>query len=571
MRPLLFALALAAVPAGAQTTPHKKEVGGLAGLFDSLNAFLNGPVKRAPRVAAVAAVRGGIPTDQGENLDLRLLDRARVLRGALLRPDATPGTSRAAASVYEALAASQFVQVLAVSGAGDAPRADAASSLRDWTAERRDPPLPGAVKALLTGPSEKIDDKALVAAGWGAYARSLSPDSREPEARAGWAAPSDAARLDEALKSVRDSLDQTKLEPDDEARAHLLAARVLRALAKTDLRGSADAGATTSSLAAAPAEADGPAPDSVSTVPFDPRAIYQAASKSVALIVCASNEGSGELGTGSIVDAQKRLVLTNAHVVIRDTTKQPWPVVRVYFKPAHMTGDAKQDMREPREGRVVAFDRALDLALVQLPDLPAGAAAIALDDPRAVEVGDRVAAIGHPEQGGLWTLTTGVISTVVADIGGVKGKNAFQTDTSINRGNSGGPLLDARGRIVGVNTSMSRKAADGLAITSVNFAIRSDVARRWMAAQKMPVDFAVGASVADATPRSVVQVPAAPAVMGTRPAHPATIPAARTAPKKTVITESKPYDADDVIAAEISKMEDLGDEMHKEILRKTGR
>ncbi len=554
MRTLLVALVAAAALGGAQTSAAKEPRGGLAGLFDSLDAFLNGPVKRSPRVAGVAAVRGGIPTDQGENLDLRLLDRAGVLRGALLRPDATPGTARAAAAVYDALAASQFVQVLAVDGAGDGPRADAASALREWTAQPRDARLPSAVKDLLTGAPEGIGDKALVAAGWGPYVRALAPASSEPPARAGWAVPAATARLDEALKSVRASLEQRKLSPDDEAAAHLLAGRVLLALAKADLRGTADAGATTSSLASAPAEAEGPAPEAASTVPFDPRAIYQAASKSVALILCASSEGSGELGTGSLVDVPKRLVLTNAHVVIRDATKEPWPTVRVYFKPAHMTGDPKQDMRDPREGRVVAFDRALDMALVQLPDLPAGAAPLALDDPRAVEVGDRVAAIGHPEQGGLWTLTTGVISTVVADIGGVKGKNAFQTDTSINRGNSGGPLLDARGRIVGVNTSMSRKAADGLAITSVNFAIRSDVARRWMASQNTPVPFSGGAPSAGSAPRTA-----------------ATVSAAKALPKKTVITESKPFDADDLIAAEIAKMEELGDEMHQEIHKKLGR
>jgi serine protease Do len=274
----------------------------------------------------------------------------------------------------------------------------------------------------------------------------------------------------------------------------------------------------------------------------------------VALLLCTGDEGSGELGTGSVVDAGRRRILTNAHVVIREATREPWPVIHVYFKPARMTGDAKRDMQSPVLGRVVAFDRALDLALVEVPSLPADAAAIPLDDPREVSVGDRVAAIGHPEQGGLWTLTTGVISTVVADVGGVEGKNAFQTDTSINRGNSGGPLLDARGAIVGVNTSMARKAADGLAITSVNFALRSDVARRWMAAQDETVAYGG----------------AAPRVVAAAHAEAAAVPAARPV-KKVTITESKPYDRDDVIAAEIAKMEQMGDEMHAEIQRKLGK
>jgi serine protease Do len=561
MRSLLLAALLSSSAAAARPAGD----GALASLFASLDSFLNGPVKRAPRVAAVAAVRGGIPTDQGEDLDLRLLDRARTLRAALLRPDSGAGERRAASSVYDALAASEFVQALAVAGGGDAaagPKKDAAAALASWAAAPRRAAVPASIKGLLTGPAAAIDDKALVAAGWGGYVRGLSPAGDSfPEAKPGWTAAPETARLDESLKSVRDSVREKKLAPAAEARAHVLAGRVLLALASADLAGRRDEGALATASAAAPAAPDdGPAP-AAADVPFDPKSIYATASKSVALILCTSEQGSGELGTGSVVDAGRRRILTNAHVVIRDATKEPWPVIHVYFKPARMTGDAKQDMQSPVAGRVVAFDRALDLALVEVPSLPADAAAIPLDDPRGVFVGDRVAAIGHPEQGGLWTLTTGVISTLVADVGGVKGKNAFQTDTSINRGNSGGPLLDARGAIVGVNTSMARKAADGLAITSVNFALRSDVARRWMAAQDETIAYG-GAAPA--------HVAAAPAASGTRPSHPASIPIAVPRPTPVTVSESRPYSREDVIAAEIAKMEQMGDEMHEEIQRKMG-
>jgi serine protease Do len=590
-RLLLLSILLSPAPAAAENS----DAGSFSALFKSVKNFLNGPVRRSsPRVAGVAAVRGGIPTDQGEDLDLRLLDRARALRAALLRPDPTSGDVRALSSIYEALSASEFVQALAVQGGVPAnvaiPKRQAAEELKKWAGEKRERPVPAEVKALLTGPAAAIDDKALVAAGWAGYVRALSSSGDRPlDAKAGWSSAHDAALLDENLKSVRDSLSQTKLDPAPEATAHVLAARLLRALAKADLRGRADAESASSKTPSASASDDGPAPAPVADVPFDPKSIYRKASKSVALIICASNEGSGELGTGSVVDAARRRILTNAHVVIQDSTHQPWPLVRLYFKPAHMTGDAKTDMVDPVEGRVVAFDRALDLALVEASRLPPDADAIALDDPRGVEVGDRVAAIGHPEQGGLWTLTTGVISTLVADVGGVKGKNAFQTDTSINRGNSGGPLLDARGRIVGVNTSMARKAADGLAITSVNFALRSDVARRWMAAQDETLAYgaaAPAALVAENPPpsRSVVNAgaPAAPApAPAPSPAlstpapraapAPAPRPAPAPAPKRETITESKPYDRDAVIAAEIAKMETMGEEMHEEIQKKMHR
>ncbi len=92
-------------------------------------------------------------------------------------------------------------------------------------------------------------------------------------------------------------------------------------------------------------------------------------------------------------------------------------------------------------------------------------------DSERVVVGDQVYVIGHPEQGGLWSLTSGVISAYRQDHGSVPGKNLFQTDASINRGNSGGPLLDDNGNMVGINALIARKAPDGLTITDVNYSI----------------------------------------------------------------------------------------------------
>jgi len=77
-------------------------------------------------------------------------------------------------------------------------------------------------------------------------------------------------------------------------------------------------------------------------------------------------------------------------------------------------------------------------------------------------------------------LTTGVISAFRVNYGGVPGKDLFQTDASINRGNSGGPLLDEGGVMVGINSMIARKADDGLTITDVNFSIKSSVAIKWL-------------------------------------------------------------------------------------------
>ena len=106
--------------------------------------------------------------------------------------------------------------------------------------------------------------------------------------------------------------------------------------------------------------------------------------------------------------------------------------------------------------------------------------AIGLADSDQVMVGDPVLAIGHPESGGLWSLTSGRIGSIIKNQSGIKGKHVFQTETSLNRGNSGGPLLDGNGDMVGVNTNISRRSSDGLAITGINFAVQSNVLRDWL-------------------------------------------------------------------------------------------
>lgn len=310
-------------------------------------------------------------------------------------------------------------------------------------------------------------------------------------------------------------------------------------------------------------------PAAAAPAPMSPQEIYRKDAPAVLLIV-ASEKGSsqGELGTGSYLAGGR--VLTNAHVVVNDATKQPYGVIRIYRKPAKVTGDPKRDMTDPVLATVTRFDRDLDLALLHV-DLP-GTPTLKLGDDSAVEPGDPVVAIGHPEQGGLWTLTQGVVSTVIADLGGVKGKNAFQTDASINRGNSGGPLIDRAGRIVGVNTSMARKAADGLTITSVNFSVRSSVAADFLG-DVLPSDApAVAQAEAPAAPAAPAPVkPAeAPKPAPAAPAKPAELPPApKTEPK--ILTPVKPYKEADAIAEGVKEMEDLESEMRGEIQRRLGK
>lgn len=217
-----------------------------------------------------------------------------------------------------------------------------------------------------------------------------------------------------------------------------------------------------------------------STLAATPKQIYQTAGPSVVFVLAAEGSQKGNVGTGSII-RKDGLVLTNAHIFKRKGSSRLKSDINVFLKPQRVTGDHKKDLSRRYRGKILAYDMPLDLALLQIKGLNTLVSTIEFADSQMVDIGDQVYAIGHPEQGGLWSLTTGVISAFRRDFGGVRGKNLFQTDASINRGNSGGPLLDTNGYMVGINSMIARKAADGMTITDVNYSIMSDVAIGWLA------------------------------------------------------------------------------------------
>lgn len=212
---------------------------------------------------------------------------------------------------------------------------------------------------------------------------------------------------------------------------------------------------------------------------FTPKEIYQKTGPGVVLILASEGSRMGSVGTGSII-REDGLVITNAHVFIRQGSKKLKSDIAIYLKPDRVTGNHKKDLSQKYKGRMVSYDIPLDLALVKIVDINRPLARVDFAEAENVGIGDKVYAIGHPEQGGLWSLTTGVISAFRVNYGGVPGKDLFQTDASINRGNSGGPLLDEEGVMVGINSMIARKASDGLTITDVNFSIKSSVAINWL-------------------------------------------------------------------------------------------
>ena len=262
---------------------------------------------------------------------------------------------------------------------------------------------------------------------------------------------------------------------------------------------------------------------------LSPREIYEQASPAVVMVMGHTDSGKGGSGgTGSIIQADG-VVLTNAHVVIDEKTGKPYPRLSVFLKPARVSGDNKADLARMVRAKLVAYSSSLDLALLRLEGVAAPLPVIDLSDSDRTKIGDRVIAIGHPEQGGLWTLTTGVISAEVDNFNGVKGKHVFQTETSLNRGNSGGPLVDSEGHMIGVNTAIARVAPDGMPITSISFSLKSSVARQWLREQGTVASGPLPAPSPSGPTRAASEVPAVQLPMQ-QP-----IPAPRPGPTQTPV------------------------------------
>jgi len=315
-----------------------------------------------------------------------------------------------------------------------------------------------------------------------------------------------------------------------------------------------------------------------------PKQIYQTVSPGVVLLFASegSSSGTGSAGTGSIIN-EDGLVITNAHIFVRKDSP-PMSNLFVFLKPERVTGNTQQDLTRRYKGKIVAYDVPLDLALVKIENVDEPLSQVGFGDSDKIVVGDQAYAIGHPEQGGLWSLTTGVISAQQSDYAGVPGKNLFQTEASINRGNSGGPLLDEQGTMIGINSLIARKAEDGLAITAVNFAIKAKVALKWLnrmgyrlaSAEAIPSD--IGQEPAKEEPQipeepQVTVEPVRPAIEEQpikEPVQPdkevqSSEPKSGKERKEgEILTEKRPYRMNELIAG-IQEMEDMMDEMRETI------
>ena len=306
---------------------------------------------------------------------------------------------------------------------------------------------------------------------------------------------------------------------------------------------------------------------------FNPRKIYSETSKAVVLIT-GFEPGQQEMskGTGSIISSDG-FVLTNAHVIIDQSKGRPFNNLRIFLKPDRVSGDLRKDTSLKYRAELVRFSENLDLALLRIKSSSIGNLSPTLEfsDSDLVSIGDPVIAIGHPEQGGLWTLTTGTISSHINNYGNMPGKNVFQTEASLNRGNSGGPLINSRGHIVGVNSMISRKAKDGLAITGINFSIKSRVAVNWLNSIGLKFELASLKSNQNSPPSAannagIVPVPKDKVIPAPKPEIKKT-PSPKLeklVPKEPrILTKIRPYKEKDLLRQVEDEMENMMNEMKK--------
>jgi 2-alkenal reductase len=136
------------------------------------------------------------------------------------------------------------------------------------------------------------------------------------------------------------------------------------------------------------------------------------------------------------------------------------------------------DAGDPIEARPVGFAPEYDLAVVKLARVPKDIRPIPLGTSRDLKIGQSVYAVGNPF-GLQRTLTHGIVSALDRELPTIEGyrevAGVIQTDAAVNPGNSGGPLLDSAGRLIGVNTAI-RSASGNSA--GVGFAIPVDLVNR---------------------------------------------------------------------------------------------
>jgi 2-alkenal reductase len=212
---------------------------------------------------------------------------------------------------------------------------------------------------------------------------------------------------------------------------------------------------------------------------FDPARIYRERAAGVVTIyalfgptnsVAASDQAQG---SGFVVSSDG-YILTNSHVITTAGEGDPTAA-------AEAANTVFVEFRDGDrvKGRIVGWDIYDDVGLVKVRPADHHLAAVPLGDSAHVVVGQPVAAIGSPF-GNESSLSVGVVSATRSIASLTSSYNlvdAIQTDAPINRGNSGGPMFDARGRVIGINAQINSDSGNA---EGVGFAVPINSARRSM-------------------------------------------------------------------------------------------
>ena len=178
--------------------------------------------------------------------------------------------------------------------------------------------------------------------------------------------------------------------------------------------------------------------------------------------VLGTTAPSEATGSGFVID-EDGLILTNAHVVAAATD------VRITLSGGHTV-----------VAKPLGKDLDTDLALLRVDPDGLDLKPLELGDSATVQVGDPTVAIGNPF-GLERTLTTGVVSALQRRLTAPSGftiDNVIQTDAALNPGNSGGPLLDAAGRVIGINSQIATGGGDSAGgSVGIGFAVPVNTAK----------------------------------------------------------------------------------------------
>jgi S1-C subfamily serine protease len=275
------------------------------------------------------------------------------------------------------------------------------------------------------------------------------------------------------------------------------------------------------------------------------QSVVARSSPAVVKVTTGESAAGGRLGSGFLVDDRGR-VLTNAHVI------DDAPTATVQFEDGTVS-----------DARVLGTDESTDLAVLDVEDVPDDVRPLPLGRSAGLVVGDPVVAIGNPF--GLdRTATTGIVSALKRSITAPNGfeiQNVVQTDAAVNQGNSGGPLLDHRGRVLGINSQIATESggSDGISFAVPIDTIRpvadaiiatGEASHAWLGITGRQVTPAIAEELGDPGVRGVAVV----GVDDRGPARGAGLRAATTPPSAEV-----PRGGDLIVAVDGRSVEDMAD------------